>query len=870
MDKLTAIKIKYDDGTYSDEIPISVLSKNVEWDSTHTLVDVLGSIDVDFTGTIQDQISQLFNEKVSNTQLQNYVASQLNEDVSTWLNNNVDPVGSAVIVDKSLTVAGAAADAERTGNILNLYKNINEGKGNLILNAKIFDGYYANGVYTGTGTEKTLTNATGWCILLIPCKKDQIISISSNMNKGGVQSAWLNSDDLTDIKRVFDAQYNSSQSLCETDWLALSLYYIRDNFFTYEVIMDYFSNLKKDINDVDNKYLNIKNIAEKQNRDITDNLFSNDPNDWQTGLRPESPASYAMFLNTIIPASDKPLYIVIDKDEDLSWSIVFSFYKNGVYQNAVSWSQNTITQRTYANMDFYIGINTNDSSVKADINEFLLKSKIYIGYSPIKNLSDVYPKYIDKYSQYAMIEKEPYAKTQNQKNKYDISDNLFSNFSEDWTLTNNHTVTLKEDFNVTDDMKINIYVKQTSIPDIFYNNGGSIAIRCMDDNNNVLGTLWFYLTLNNYRAIHIRDSFPEGTTKFKIEVTLNKELQEYSISDVIKLEAYISFKDIGSLLTTNINPPNKYIPQSSRTVLNGGYLPDYWLEYLQQRSDDLYTINENIGSHGCSFAFFTDQHTPHNFRKTPLILKWLKENTYINHFISGGDFLTEYDNIDTLLYYTRNFAKSLSRLKVRHVRGNHDNNGMSSSGIVLGTEKYYADFIKPLEKEIIVEPGNTYYYEKLEAQKIIIFYLDTGDFNTSLSIDFSIQINWMQNIIQNLSSEWSVLVIQHIIFDGKDAEDNPKIYDYAQQTIDCLNNITNCNVIALIGGHTHFDYSLISSKGYPIIVTTCDASGPQDSRLTRIEGTTTEQAFDIFNIDTLNKKIYITRIGTGEDREFTY
>jgi len=73
MDKLTAIKIKYDDGTYSDEIPVSVLAENIEWDNTHTLVDVLGSIDVDVTGTIQDQISQLFNEKVSTSEYNNLV-----------------------------------------------------------------------------------------------------------------------------------------------------------------------------------------------------------------------------------------------------------------------------------------------------------------------------------------------------------------------------------------------------------------------------------------------------------------------------------------------------------------------------------------------------------------------------------------------------------------------------------------------------------------------------------------------------------------------------------------------------------------------------------------------------------------------------
>ena len=127
MDKLTAIKIKYDNGTYSDEIPVSVLSENVEWDSTHTLVDVLGSIDVDVTGTIQDQISQLFNEKVSSSDLNNYIANQLNEDITSWLNTNVNPVGSAVVVDNSLTISGAAADAKTTGNeITNLEEKLKD------------------------------------------------------------------------------------------------------------------------------------------------------------------------------------------------------------------------------------------------------------------------------------------------------------------------------------------------------------------------------------------------------------------------------------------------------------------------------------------------------------------------------------------------------------------------------------------------------------------------------------------------------------------------------------------------------------------------------------------------------------------------
>ena len=147
MDKLTAIKIKYDDGTYSDEIPVSVLSENVEWDSTHTLVDVLGSIDVDVTGTIQDQISQLFNEKVSNSDMQSYISSSMLTYITTWLNQNVNPVGSAVIVDSSLTISGAAADAKKVGDELNEFSDL---KGDLKNPERLLDAIILGNLYNSS------------------------------------------------------------------------------------------------------------------------------------------------------------------------------------------------------------------------------------------------------------------------------------------------------------------------------------------------------------------------------------------------------------------------------------------------------------------------------------------------------------------------------------------------------------------------------------------------------------------------------------------------------------------------------------------------------------------------------------------------
>ena len=109
MDKLTAIKIKYNDGTYSDEIPVSVLSENVEWDNTHTLVDVLGSIDVDADGTVQDQIKKLSN---NNTQFDTQLAS-INDNLNDFAKNLVamkQDVESEITT--SLSTAKSYADTQ--------------------------------------------------------------------------------------------------------------------------------------------------------------------------------------------------------------------------------------------------------------------------------------------------------------------------------------------------------------------------------------------------------------------------------------------------------------------------------------------------------------------------------------------------------------------------------------------------------------------------------------------------------------------------------------------------------------------------------------------------------------------------------------
>ena len=222
MDKLTAIKIKYDDGTYSDEIPISVLSENVEWDSTHTLVDVLGSIDVDVTGTIQNQISQLFNEKVSNSDMQAYVSNEMPTYINTWLQNNVNPVGSAVIVDKSLTISGAAADAKETGNLKNeiitaryqanevskwIYDIYKSNTNNLLDSNSYIEGYYLG------PNPYIKKNADGRISRFIPVKdiQGENITISGYQSSWGLKIIFLTDAKLDNSANITDFILNNSQ-----------------------------------------------------------------------------------------------------------------------------------------------------------------------------------------------------------------------------------------------------------------------------------------------------------------------------------------------------------------------------------------------------------------------------------------------------------------------------------------------------------------------------------------------------------------------------------------------------------------------------------------------------------------------------------
>lgn len=80
-----------------------------------------GVVDDKIDDVVANQIDDAVAGQIDNTvaqQLPSVVAADAPAVVTNWLTANVNPVGSAVVVDESLTIEGAAADAKATGSAI--------------------------------------------------------------------------------------------------------------------------------------------------------------------------------------------------------------------------------------------------------------------------------------------------------------------------------------------------------------------------------------------------------------------------------------------------------------------------------------------------------------------------------------------------------------------------------------------------------------------------------------------------------------------------------------------------------------------------------------------------------------------------------
>lgn len=172
MDKLKSIKIKYKDGTYSDEIPIGVLAEYVDYNDTKTLKQVL---DLDVTkGTVEERLNKQSNDissmstVVDNANENANVASGKADAVNTRLDNIIIESGTSeaeVVAARTnantgvtYTTLAQRLDSENSEIKEDLSQNISTILGNNVFSVKDADITSKAGVrFVADATNGTIT-----------------------------------------------------------------------------------------------------------------------------------------------------------------------------------------------------------------------------------------------------------------------------------------------------------------------------------------------------------------------------------------------------------------------------------------------------------------------------------------------------------------------------------------------------------------------------------------------------------------------------------------------------------------------------------------------------------------------------------------
>ena len=291
-------------------------------------------------------------------------------------------------------------------------------------------------------------------------------------------------------------------------------------------------------------------------------------------------------------------------------------------------------------------------------------------------------------------------------------------------------------------------------------------------------------------------------------------------------------------------------------------VPSYWETLLATKETSIIDKIKTIGYNGDSFVFITDIHWhSFNFGKSPVLIKHILDNTSISNIFVGGD-VAQNGTISETMGFVGNIKKFTNRMFA--TPGNHD----------VSLSQFYSIFGKLAENYTDTKKSTDYYLDNASQKMRYIFLITT---NGSTPISQS-QVTFLNNCVSSLDSDWTVVVITHIIWNAAVVSENPTMTVCGQSVMDAVDGLvenTQATIAAIICGHLHRDWDGQTTGGIKVIGTTCDANGGQavydPVTPTRTAETTSEQCFDVFSIDTSNKKIYTTRIGgNGADREFTY
>ena len=323
-------------------------------------------------------------------------------------------------------------------------------------------------------------------------------------------------------------------------------------------------------------------------------------------------------------------------------------------------------------------------------------------------------------------------------------------------------------------------------------------------------------------------------------------------------------------------------------------MPSYWREYLDSR---LPAIRNQIivgGGNTEGFIYFTDSHIGvknqvDNDNNTRHIIDYVRQHTPISKTIYGGDIIntTAGQTLDEALYWMWLFHDIyIADRGVFPVVGNHEvETNYDTAGSVLSYAQTYSILFSGLEDRVNTQRKFYYHFDN-PSQKVRYMIVDTE----SQSLDGNKeQLQWVIDSLNELEEGWVTVIFVHgfsgvngyywptnPIFtnilesykNGTSGNNGTLSWDFTNRSGD---------IACVICGDEHFDGSGLTKNGVLVIHVTTDAGASKDNAAqdnaaggNRHRGDISEQAVDLFFINTAQKTINTIRLGYGADRSWTY
>ena len=352
----------------------------------------------------------------------------------------------------------------------------------------------------------------------------------------------------------------------------------------------------------------------------------------------------------------------------------------------------------------------------------------------------------------------------------------------------------------------------------------------------------------------------------------------------------------------------------------GDVLPDYWESYLPEKIAEIKALQDEGGKDCFSFPLLADIHIRQNLGKhSGVLARRILDECYMRFALCVGDVVNRGTGSETNMDEDFDSAEKLLkpiRDKLLQTQGNHDGSWGFKDYNGDGTMDYYAYNFTPQKLHSLIyrkvglvgdchfDTSGTGYWIDDVSNKVRYIILNTHNNPYEEDADgFAVYNNMTEYKLRQSqfdlvveacstipSDEWSVLSASHIPLNYNSLENLALMakvlnayktkttfsgsyageYDYDAISVSVDFTSAKGEYVAHFAGHTHLD-SVAVYNGISMFTTRCDGNNePSDSGLTKVEGTVTEQSFDVFTVNRKEKKIYVTKIGAGNNRYWDY